>query len=172
MIMCIVIDINTLSPVFNPTDQKHLEFLPVLKWICKDKGKIVFGGTKYNEELKRAHKYLRILRYLDAAGKVVRIDDNTVDNEEMRLNDQLTHRDFDDAHLVAIVIVSQCKVICTSDSRAHSFIKDQSLYPKHVKRPSIYSGLKNSHLLCDENIASCCKPAKRTSHLCDYFETT
>ena len=68
--MCIIIDANTLSLVFNPETKGHEEFKPVFKWIDKGKGKIVYGGTKYEEELIKAGKLKLIRRYNDA-GKAV-----------------------------------------------------------------------------------------------------
>jgi hypothetical protein len=52
--MCIIIDADTLGLVFNPETKEHKKFKPVLEWINNGKGKIVYGGTKYEKELINA----------------------------------------------------------------------------------------------------------------------
>ncbi len=163
--MCIIIDINAFASVFQSNSADHNDFRPVLEWICKGKGKIVFGGTKYKEELKSAYKYLRIFRQFDAARKLVKIDDQSVDNEQARLESIIEHSDYDDYHIIAIIIVSGCKLICSKDSRAYPYFKNRTLYPKKFERPRIYSNSSNANLLCDRLIADCCKPATKTSKL-------
>ncbi len=163
--MCIVIDTNAFASVFETNAEDHHEFRPILKWICEGKGKIVYGGAKYKAELWISRKYLRIFRQLQTARKTVEIVAAEIDQEQERLERALNHKNFDDPHLIAIVIVSGCKLICSKDKRAYAFIKDSSLYPKHFNRPRIYSSSSNSDLLCDQNIADCCQPAIRTKEL-------
>lgn len=155
--MCIIIDTNTFSSIFDSKSAEHIEFRPVLNWIKNGKGKIVYGGTKYRNELRKAQKYLGIFNELKKARKIVEIPNEQVDSEQIRIEDLITHRDFDDPHLIAIVSASRCKLICTKDKRAHPFIKETSLYPESGMRPKIYSSSINSDLLCDLNIAGCCK---------------
>ncbi len=155
--MCIVIDTNTFASVFNAKSQDHDKFKPVLDWIIGGKGKIVYGGKKYKRELAQAHKYLNLFREFDKANKIALVDDDRVDQQQTELETVIEHRNFDDPHLIAIIIVSGCRLICSTDSRAHPFFKDERLYPKHVKRPRIYSGhSSNVDLLCDENIVAVC----------------
>lgn len=155
--MCIIIDTNTFASVFDSNSEEHVEFSPVLNWIRNGKGKIVFGGTTYRNELRRAKKYLRIINELKKARKIVEVCNDEVDREQRRIESLITHRDFDDPHLVAIVSVSKCKLICSSDKRAYPFIKNGSLYPSVGMRPRIYSRSNNSNLLCDHYIADCCR---------------
>lgn len=163
--MCIVIDANTFSSVFEKNSSDHSDFRPVLEWICNGKGKIVYGGTKYKEELSSTRKYLRLFRQFDAARKIVKIDDQSVDNEQNRLRSLIDHRNYDDPHIIAIIIVSGCKLICSKDSKAYQYFKNKALYPKRFKRPRIYSNSTNADLLCDTHIAECCKPTERTKDL-------
>jgi predicted nucleic acid-binding protein len=155
--MCIVIDTNSFASVFDAKSDDHPEFRPVLNWITNGKGKIVYGGTKYRDELRAAQRYLGVFGELARARKVVEIPDVDVDREQERIENLVLHRDFDDPHIVAIVSVSRCKLVCSRDKRAYRFIKDVSLYPKAGMRPKIYSDSNNSDLLCDHNIADCCK---------------
>lgn len=155
--MCIIIDTNAFASVFDCNSEGHSEFSPVLNWIRNGKGKIVFGGTTYRNELRRAKRYLGIIGELKKARRIVEVSNDEVDREQKRIESLVSHRDFDDPHLIAIVAVSRCKLICSSDKRAYRFIKRASLYPKAGMRPKIYSGSSNSDLLCDHNIADCCR---------------
>ena len=168
--MCIVIDTNTFSSVFDESSSLHSEFRPVFEWIYRRKGKVVYGGTKYRNELRKATKFLRLFGEFKKVNKVVEIEHEAVDREQERLEAECQHPDFDDAHLIAIVILSGCLLICTSDRKAHPFIKNADFYPRHVKRPKIYSKKSNADLLCDRNIASCCLPSEVTKSLYHLFE--
>ena len=156
--MCIVIDINTFASVFNPISQKHNQFKPVLEWIVCGNGKIVYGGAKYKNELKKVTKYHRILRLLKDVSKVIEINEQSVNITQERVADCLSHPDFNDQHIIAIIIESGCKLICSEDKKAHPFFKQKDLYPKHIDCPKIYSNSSHTKLLCDKNIADICKP--------------
>lgn len=159
--MCIIIDTNVFGDVFNKESKSYLEFEPVINWISHGKGKIVYGGTKYKNELGCAKKYLKILVEFEKMNKVVRVDDEKVDAREREIKKEHRHGDFNDEHIIAIVIVSGCLLVCTKDSSALPFIKDPLFYPKHCKRPKIYSGKHNKKLLADCNIAPICKERKK-----------
>ena len=159
--MCIVIDTNTFSPVFIPNSQKHGDFRPVLEWIVYGKGKIVYGGDKYKQELRKAGKFLKFFIELSKVSKVIEIDCQQVNEMQQKVEHLVNHRDFDDAHLVAIIIVSGCKLVCSHDSSAYPFLQRKDLYPKNVTRPKIYRQSSNRNLLCDRNIADICKPCSK-----------
>ena len=158
--MCIVIDTNCFSYIFNKTDKSHKNFEPVYNWIIFGKGKLVYGGTKYKEELRKAKKYFGLLKRFKAANKIVKIDDKKVDAEYKKL-EKIKNADFDDPHLIAIIIESGCRLICSVDKRAYKFIKNKKLYPSSVKPPKIYKKESNKNLLADKNIAAICQPAKK-----------
>lgn len=155
--MCIVIDANVFSSIFDGDAADHDEFRPVFNWIENGKGKIVYGGTKYKIELRAATKYLKLFAQLAIAGKTRELDSKAIDRKQEELERKINHRDFDDAHIIAIIIVSHCKLICSKDTRAYPFFQDKNLYPKNFFRPKIYSRSSHAHLLCDQNIAKCCK---------------
>lgn len=155
--MCIIIDANTFSSVFDSKSDDHMEFVPVLNWILNGKGKVVYGGTQYRDELRVAKRYLGIFGELKKARKVVELPTETVDAEQQRIENLVVHHDFDDPHLIAIISVSGCRLVCSKDTRAYPFIKNRDLYARPSLRPKIYSGARNSRLLRDSNIAQCCK---------------
>jgi predicted nucleic acid-binding protein len=157
--MCIIIDTNTLASVFNPNSQDHPDFQPVLDWIIAGRGKIVLGGTKYGVELKMSgEKIVRVFREFLKRRKIINVSDSEVDREEIRIKTLESSTDFDDAHIVALLDVSGCMLICSKDKRAFRFFKKMELYKQRAERPKIYHSQANADLLCDANIAPCCEP--------------
>ncbi len=104
--MCIIIDTNTLAPVFNRDCSVHREFKPVFDWIFWGQGRVVYGGTKYKDELRKAPRYFGIFLELRKKRKAIEVDDCKVDRRQAELEAAVKHRDFDDAHIIAIVIVA------------------------------------------------------------------
>jgi len=77
--MCIVIDVNAIPSVFNPSAGDHCEFRPILDWLESRKTKVVYGGTKYKEELSKMPQYFSILVEMRRSGKVHEVCDVSVD---------------------------------------------------------------------------------------------
>lgn len=157
--MCIIIDANTLGLVFNPETNGHEKFKPVLEWINNGRGMIVYGGTKYENELIKAGK-LKIIKLYKEVGKAVYICNKKVDDKQTEIENQVNDPSFDDPHLAAIVCVSKCKLICSKDKSAYHFLKNPAIYSNNVSPPKIYneqSFMKHKELLNDSNIAECCK---------------
>lgn len=158
--MCIVIDTNTLASVFDKYSENHDVFKPVFEWIFNDKGKIVFGGSKYKSELKKSYRYLKLFGQLSKINKIVEINDYEIDCYQAILEEKIKHRDFDDPHLVSILHISKCKLICTNEKRAIPFILNKDFYDKGFK-PKIYSRKSNCNLLNINNIATICLPCNK-----------
>lgn len=156
--MCIVVDTCALPSVFEARSKDHLHYRPVLSWVVAGRGKVVYGGTKYRRELRRASKYHSLLAELKREGKVVEILDSDVDSHEKLLSRK--EPKFNDAHIAAIVIVSRCKLVCTNDTKAVPYLTMTSLYPRPVRRPKVYSYSERRTLLVDRHIAEVCRPAK------------
>ncbi|MDH8676962.1 hypothetical protein QE109_02320 [Fusibacter bizertensis] len=156
--MSILIDVNTIPEVFNANCADHNNFLPVKKWILEGKGKLVYGGTKFENELNAMTKYVGIIKLLKDKNKVIVIDKDSVDYYQKKIEEIVNSKDFDDPHVIAIVIASGVKIVCTKDKRSHRFIKEDSLYLGLVDVPSIYSSKAHEHLLSDCNLVKICKP--------------
>ncbi len=155
--MCIVIDINTISCVFNEENSCHDEFEPVENWILKRNGKIVYGGRKYQDELRKMPNYLRLFRDLSNKGKVVPLNDDEVDIYEEEVKLKVNNPKCNDPHIIAIIAVSKCKVLCSIDIESYKYIDKPELYPKGVKPPKFYSRKSCKNLLVDDNIIERCK---------------
>lgn len=156
--MCLIIDTNTFNSVFDKNNIHHDHFAPILNWIIEGEGKVIIGGTKYKNELKHAHKYLKIFGQLNRSRKLINLNDQIVDDYQKILEAMETHPDFDDPHLVAIAYTSRCKIICSLDKRAFPFLNRKDFYPNNSPRPKIYSSNKNINLLCRKYIANICEP--------------
>lgn len=154
--MCLVIDTCCLSMVFDPKNKNHRDYIPVLNWI-NGKGRMIYGGTKYNEELGKAARYLAFVTELSRKRRTIQIPNSTVDQIAAELKRKCPEAKFDDEHIVALVLASRCCVVCTNDSVAIAYLKSAELFPEG-SRPKIYRG-RPSHkaLCCDDNIVGLCR---------------
>lgn len=148
--MCIVVDINTLAPVFNEQCQDHAAFAPVRMWILYGKGCLVYGGTKFKNELVRALRYLKLIRKLKDAHKACEIDATVVDAKETVVIEQTEGTDCDDQHIIALLSVSGCMLFCSADGRAVPYLHDRRFFPNRRQRPRVYRSARNADLLSDK----------------------
>lgn len=162
--MCIIIDTNTLASVFSEDSEDHVEFKPVKDWIFNGAGKVVWGGSKYIEELKKAHSYLVLINRLTSARLAVMINSEVVDKEAEYVTSLITHSDFDDQHLVGLLRTSGCKLICSKDKRAYPYFRHNLFFKPASYKPHIYSASRNASLLQARHIADICKPCSNTTN--------
>lgn len=158
--MCLVIDICCLSMVFDERNEQHPRFISVLHWIADGKGRVIYGGTKYNSELREARKFVGVIAEFARSGKTIQIPDIDVDTIAAALKAKITDPKFNDEHLVALVIASRCCVVCTNDNVAIAFLKCPDVFSGYagVSRPKIYRGHKShKDLCCDEHIVGICR---------------
>ncbi|GAB4022700.1 hypothetical protein GCM10028808_70970 [Spirosoma migulaei] len=155
--MCIVIDTNTLASVFKSSSLNHNEFKPVLEWIINGNGKVVYGGTKYFSEIKQ---YFGLFSELKKVRKAVLVDSAIVDQYANEAGSKISHSDFDDQHLVGLLITSKCKLICSEDKRAYPYFRHKLFFGSSKNKPKIYRGQSNMDLLNEQNIAAICKTCK------------
>jgi hypothetical protein len=151
---------NTLSCVFNPENKEHNEFKSVLDWIEKGKGRIVYGGSKYLTELAKMTHYRRILIDYGRKRKTIKLDDYKVDQKQQEIEGIIKHPDFNDSHIVAIIIVSGCRLLCSKDSSSYPFIRDKTLYPSKFGKVSIYKGTADKDMLLSWSVNKLCKRCK------------
>lgn len=156
--MCLVIDTCCLAMVFDGRNKKHASFIPVLDWI-NGNGYMIYGGTKYNEELRTAYKYLPFVTELSRKHRTIQVSTKRVDKIAAQLKARIPDPEFNDEHLVALVIASRCCVVCTIDNVAISYLKRTDLFrPTGLGRPRIYKGdRRHGDLCCNRNIAGICR---------------
>jgi len=146
--MAIIVDINCLGYVFNSSDQRHDDFEPIKAFVTKGKGALVFGGSKYKEELSLMSKYTGLINNLRSQGRVKFINDEIVDAHTERVRKATEGTDCDDPHIIGIVAASNCRLLCSVDQRSYPYIKDKKLYPKRESSPpTIYKGRGNVGVL-------------------------
>lgn len=155
--MCLVIDTCCLAKVFDQSNSDHRRFAPVLNWITKGQGSIVYGGSKYTTELKRASKFIPILAELNRRGRVIRLPNKKVNAIAKQVKEFVNSGNFNDEHLIAIVRVARCVIVCTDDKAAEPYLKRRDLYPKGAKKPRIYKHEHHKSLCCSGNIVGVCK---------------
>lgn len=162
--MCLIVDANAVAAVLDEKNADHVEFRPVNQWLFFGKGKFVYGGKKLRQELSKLARYRSVLVELQRKGKTVLLDDGPIDARQEKITDELKRRGiaegdrrFNDAHLVAVVAVSGVRVVCTKDASSFRFLRDASFYDRSTDRPKLYTRSRNADLLCDQNIASCCR---------------
>jgi hypothetical protein len=161
--MCIIIDTCAIACVFDKANKSHEAFKPVYDWIMVGKGKMVYGGTKYGKEIGEMKRYIKFIAQLEKKGKVVILPKNSVDEYEVLVKNMENNPDFDDPHLIAMVLVSRCKLICTAEERAKKYITDKKFYGNGVKVPCIYSSNGNKDLLSDKYMSKVCDKPKKLS---------
>jgi len=156
--MCVIVDMCCIPHVFDTKSTSHDDFSPLLGWINSANGRLLVGGTKYNSELRKMTKYFSIFLNYQRQGKLVRLDDNSVDAFAAIAKRKEPSKQFNDEHLVAMVAVSGCRVVCTNDAEAMPFIRRRSLYESCPHRPpKIYNKKSHKHLCCKDHIAACCR---------------
>src|SRR5260370_40215365 len=147
--MCLVIDICCIAVVFEGRSKQHSKFVPVLNWI-NGNGRMIYGGSKYNAELGKARKFLPYVAELSRKRRTVQIPNADVDPIAAALKVKITDPQFNDEHLVALVIASRCCVVCTNDNSAITYLKRADLFAGYdgVSRPKIFRGHKSHKDLC------------------------
>ena len=159
----VILDTNCFSRVFNQKDMNHPQFASFLEWLCDGPGFLVYGGSRYFSELKKAEKYLRVFSILHRYNKARVYNKEQIDNEADRVSRMIEHQDFDDPHLAAIVIVSRSEVICTTDARCFPFLKRKDIYDGKAKCPKFYTGERCNNLLSSRYVGDRCSIKKEES---------
>ncbi len=126
--MGVVIDVNVLPCVFNPNDSSHSDFEPVLKWIDKGAGVMVVGGTRYRAEVGKLYRYAGLLKLHRDRGNVVHVCDDMVDARVEVVTAETCGTGCDDQHIIALLDVSRCQLLCSHDERSYQFVQDRILY--------------------------------------------
>ena len=62
-----------------------------------------------------------------------------VDTVEEEIEILTVGKDFNDHHIVATVIVSKCRLICSDNKNYYVFFLSKGLLPRRMRTPLIYS---------------------------------
>lgn len=152
--MAIVVDVNVFPCVFDVQSQYHAEFSPVKAWIERRDGFLIYGGTKFKDELLQSYRRARLVRTLRDAGCAVEISTSTVDALESEIRAKVEGTKCNDPHIIALLAAAKCALLCSRDKESFPFVKDRTLYPKGSPKVRIYTSLRNAALLskCDRRL--------------------
>jgi hypothetical protein len=153
--MCLVIDASAMSRVFDNRNAEHHIFKPVAAWVLTGNGSVIYGGTKYLQELGYG-KYLALFQRLRKAKRAVLVDRKSVDDRAAALKIMVPEKNFNDPHIVALVGISRCCVVCTSDDKALPYIRRRELYPDGVRVPFVYNTLAAKKHCCNRHLVDIC----------------
>ncbi len=137
--MCMIVDANAAGDISRPTDDGR----PVLHWLLNPRRKsgLIVGGRLLTE---LDHGGLRdTLLVLSRAGRLHRISDDQIQPAEDRLRADGSCLS-NDHHVVALVVVSACRLVFTKDQRLHHDLKNRRVVPN---RPRIYQDARHVRLL-------------------------
>lgn len=164
--MCLIVDANCFGHVFNKQDKKHRGFAPVYDWLFTGHGGgLIYGGDKYKREVDfRGLKYRPLLVELEKKGRLVEVCGKCVNEIATELKEAVKDKAFDDEHILALVIVSKCRIVCTDDKVAIPDLKRAKLYPDGVSPPRIYLSGRNADLC--RNAANIAEVCRRKSDMC------
>jgi len=154
--MCMLIDANLIPVVFSSRNSRHAEYKCLLEWFLYGKPKIVIGGYFFTKEIAISLKsYLPLFTEFSKLNKVHKIDDAAIQQLTEEINSSENNPDFDDPHLLALLVLSKAKLYCSEDERSYRFVKDKKFYPDGCNPPKILTFAHHSScldLLSDENI--------------------
>lgn len=135
--MPLIIDTCVFTKIFTKSSKRSNSYERIHDWIFSNKSKIVKGGSKYEEELSRASRFIPTFVELNKKNRVLNLNNNEVDKLAKDILLLETDPDLDDEHIIAMAIISKAKGVCTADERAERFIKDKKFYPIGTKKPKI-----------------------------------
>jgi hypothetical protein len=153
--MCVVIDANVIGKVFDPHSAEHARFKPIALWVTAGNGSVIYGGTKYMKELGGG-RYLSLFKELGTARRAVVVGTKDVDDRARELKELVPDAEFDDEHLVALVGISKCCLVCTDDLKFLPYLRRRDLYPDGVRVPHVYRSIADRRHCCDRLIVEKC----------------
>lgn len=152
--MCIIIDTNRIPQVFNTNCPSHCGFIDLHDWIFQKEGKLVYGGTTYNKELKKLKRsYHTVFIELGRKRKLKILNDVDVDAWDKKIKKEFTG----DTHILAIICVSRCSFVCSNDKGLIDLLKKFSDYPPGTPKFKIFRDKRDKNLLIKKNLYSICK---------------
>jgi len=127
--MGIIIDTCVYSDFF-----RKEEFSIALRSIKNPNGpSIVYGGSKYIEEINE--KRLLILSEFQKINKVIKLNSSEVDEVEEKCKLEFKHKDHDDPHIIAMCLITGCRIIATKDVRMNTPL---TYFFKSKNKPILY----------------------------------
>jgi hypothetical protein len=135
--VCIIVDANSAQDIKARSD----DGAPILNWLLKEQSGLVVGGKLLRELVRCGLE--PTLTVLSQAGRLHRIDDGKIQPvQEKLMKDGKCHSD--DQHVLALAIVSGCRLIFSKDKNLHKDAKNRKLLTPPA---AIYQSKQHKHLL-------------------------
>jgi hypothetical protein len=155
--MCLILDANRFGEALSTPPSP--DYRPIIDWLTASNstGMVVFGGTKFLQEIARSPRARQWFLELQRAGRAKSIDRAAVDAEEQAVRARgLCFSD--DEHLVALARKSGARIICTEDAALFKDVRNPALLSQ--PRGRVYRTKRHVALLCHH--ARCQHPPQRT----------
>jgi hypothetical protein len=155
--MCLILDANRFGEALSTPPSP--DYRPIIDWLTASNstGMVVFGGTKFLQEIARSPRARQWFLELQRAGRAKSIDRAAVDAEEKAIRARgLCFSD--DEHLVALARKSGARIICTEDAALFKDVRNPALLSQ--PRGRVYRTKRHVALLCHH--ARCQHPPQRT----------
>lgn len=155
--MCLILDANRFGEALSTPPNP--DYRPIIDWLTgsNSAGLVVFGGTKFLQEIDRSPRARQWFLELQRAGRAKSIDRAAVDAEEKALRARGLCIS-DDEHLVALARKSGARVFCTEDAALFKDVRNRALLS--APRGRVYRTKGHVALLCHN--ARCQRPSRRT----------
>lgn len=155
--MCLILDANRFGDALSSPPKP--DYRPIIDWLTEHgrDGVVVFGGTKFLQEIARNDRARRWFVTLERSGRAKSFDRTAIDAEER----QVRRRGLcvsDDEHLIALARVSGARVFCTEDAALFKDVRNRALLS--APRGRVYRTKGHVALLCHH--ARCQRPSRRT----------
>ena len=136
--MCIIVDADCVHHLLVRSEQG----IPVLKWLLQGSNAgLVVGGKNLSEI--GATRLRDTLAVLSRAGRLHKVSDAALAPIVTRLRSAGTCRS-NDSHVVALALVSRCRLVFSHDEALHADLKSHSRTGEKI---SIYQDSSHEHLL-------------------------
>lgn len=113
--MCIIIDANCAAQVF--ASPPASAFVPIHRWINKQKGSLVVGGKNKAELFRIQRARLAIIAW-NQKGRAFFINEVLINAKADELRLQNDHITSDDSHVLALAIISGARWLCSTGDGA------------------------------------------------------
>lgn len=142
--MCMIVDVNIAhKALLNENDPDFKDIHASLFTDRIANAKIVYGGH-LTVEYSRNNAVRRIVIQLDRAGRARRVNDDSVNQEQIQVQDSGLCRS-DDEHIIALARVSNTRLLCSNDINLHTDFTNQRLL--NNPRGKVYQNPSHNNLL-------------------------
>ena len=136
--MCLIVDTNVASAFFC---ERAAQYDEILNAVVKGRCCIYYGGALRREYAKSKAILVQVLA-LDRAGRAKVLPDKEIDELSETFKDGCKS---DDPHVIALAVISNCRLLCTNDQLLEQDFTD----PRLLARPrgNIYKNASHRDLI-------------------------